>query len=115
LDWICDPNKGGLQWGPCGNDGYTVKQYKEKKFDKAAKDFIKERYGLTKTKNIWVCWGIHPRAKEQTAKEAKKLDIEIWELKDKIEELVNAVGSGYYEDDIMQALSLIKAASKNLI
>lgn len=107
-----DIHKGGLQWGPCGNDYYSIKEYKNKKFDKETKNFIKEKFGITKTKDIWVCWGIHPKVKQRAMKEAKELRIEIWEFKDKVKELFEEIGTGHYGDDIIQSLSLIKAAIK---
>src|SRR3989338_1725392 len=57
-----DIHKGGLQWGPCGNDGYSVQEYKKKKFDKKTKNFIRQEFGIKESKDIWVCWGIHPNA-----------------------------------------------------
>jgi hypothetical protein len=107
-----DIHKGGLQWGPEGNDGYSVKEYKQRKFDKESKLFIKNKYGITKTQDIWVCWGMHPKVKERALKEAKKYKVEIWELKDKVKELMSAIGTSHYGDDIIQSLSIVKAALK---
>jgi hypothetical protein len=107
-----DIHKGGLQWGPEGNDGWTVKEYKDKKFSKDAKNFIREKFGINETYDIWVCWGIHPNIKDHAKKEANKYGIEIWEFKDKLRELMDAVGTAHYGDDIIQSLSLIKAALK---
>jgi len=107
-------HKGGLQWGPCGKDGYSVNEYKKKKFDKKTKDFIQQEFGIKKTRDIWVCWGIHPNVKERALKEAKKANIEIWEFRDKLKELMDAIGTGHYGDDIIQSLSLIKATLKIL-
>lgn len=105
-----DIHKGGLQWGPEGNDYYSVKEYKSKKFDSDAKRFIKERYGISKTHNIWVCWGIHLKVKDRALKEGEKHKVEIWEFKDKIKELMDSIGTSHYGDNIIQSLSLIKAA-----
>ena len=105
-----DIHKGGLQWGPEGNDYNSVKEYKSKKFDAEAKRFIKERYGIGKTSNIWVCWAIHPKVKERALREAKKHKVEIWEFRDKIKELMDSIGTAHYGDNIIQSLSLIKAA-----
>ncbi len=105
-----DIHKGGLQWGPEGNNGYSVKEYKAKKFNADTKRFIKEKFGILKTTDIWVCWGIHPKVKVYALKEAKKYKIEIWEFKDKVKELFDAVGTAHYGDDIIQSFSLIKAA-----
>jgi len=107
-----DIHKGGLQWGPEGNDGYSVKQYKSRKFDSDSKAFIKESYGITKTHDIWVCWGIHPKVKDRALNNAKKHGVEIWEFKEKIKELINLIGSSHYGDNIIQSLSLVKAALK---
>lgn len=85
-----DIHKGGLQWGSEGKDWYSVKEYKQRKFDKEAKLFIKNKYGITKTQDIWVCWGIHPKVKE----------------------LISAIGTSQYGDDIIQSLSIVKAALK---
>lgn len=105
-----DIHKGGLQWGPCGNDGYSVKEYKQKKFDKQTKDFIRQEFGIKKSKDIWVCWGIHPNVKERALREARKANVEIWEFKDKIKELFEVIGTGHYGDDIIQSFSLLKKA-----
>jgi hypothetical protein len=107
-----DIHKGGLQWGPEGKDWYSVKEYKEKKFNKETKLFIKNKYGITKTHDIWVCWGIHPKVKERTLKEANKYKVEIWEFRDKVKELIAAIGTSQYGDDIIQSLSIVKAALK---
>ena len=107
-----DIHKGGLQWGPCGSDGYTVEQYKQRKFNKETKDFIRKTFGVKKTKDIWVCWGIHPKRREAALKKAKKAKIEIWEFKDKLKDLLDEIGTSHYSDDITQSLSLVKAALK---
>ncbi len=105
-----DIHKGGLQWGPEGKDGYSVKEYKNKKFDAESKRFIKKEFGISKTYDIWVCWAMHPTTREHAIKEAKKHNIEIWEFKEKVKELWSAIGTSHYGDDIIQSLSLIKAA-----
>jgi hypothetical protein len=103
-------HKTGLQWGPEGSDGYSVKEYKEKKFSKGITDFIKKEYGVEKVKDIWVCWGVHPKKKEIAYSEANLREIEIWEFKDKVNELWERIGSAHYGDDIIQSLSIIKEA-----
>jgi hypothetical protein len=105
-----DVHKGGLQWGPEGSGHYTVKEYKARKFDAETKRFIKDRYGIRKTHDIWVCWGIDPKVKNRALKEAKKHNIEIWELREKLKELMDSIGTASYGDDIIQSLSLIKKA-----
>lgn len=52
------------------------------------------------------------KVKTYALKQAKKHKIEIWEFKEKVRELMDAVGTSHYGDDIIQALSLIKAALK---
>jgi len=106
-----DIHKGGLQWGPCGSDGYTPEQYKQKKFNKKTKDFIREEFGLRKTEDIWVCWGIHPKRRESALKKAKKANIKIWECGDILKELLDKIEQTRYYDDITQSLSLVKAAN----
>jgi len=105
-----DIHKGGLQWGPEGNDGYSVKEYKEKKFSLEAKRFIKKEYGITDSRNIWVCWGIHPKVRKYALKEARKNNVEIWEIKDMMKEFIDGVGTSHYGDVLIQSLSIIKAA-----
>ena len=102
--------KEGLQWGPESNAGFSVKEYKNKKFDAETKRFIKDKYGIRKTHDIWVVWGIQPKVKERALKEAKKHNIEIWEFREKVKELMDAIGTPHYGGDIIQSLSLIKAA-----
>ena len=100
-----DIHKGGLQWGPCGNDGWTVEQYKQKKFDQKTKDFIRKTFGVKKSKDVWVCWGIHPKVRKSALQAAARAEIEIWEFKDKIREFLEAIGTGHYGDDIIKTLS----------
>lgn len=107
-----DLHKGGLQWGPEGDNYLSVKEYKDKKFNPEAKKFIKKTFGINKTHDIWVCWGMQSKVKTYALKQAKKHKIEIWEFKEKVRELMDAVGTSHYGDDIIQALSLIKAALK---
>jgi hypothetical protein len=106
-----DIHKGGLQWGPCGSDGYTIEQYKQRKFNKETKDFIRKTFKVKKSIDIWVCWGIDPKRRESTLKKAAKAKIEIWEFKDRIKELLDEIGTKHYSDDITQSLSLVKAAN----
>jgi len=105
-----DIHKGGLQWGPEGNDGYSVKGYKNYKFNAESKHFIKKEFGIIKTHDIWVCWGVHPKVRKRAFIKAKKYKIEIWEFKKIAKELLEAIGTSRYGDDIIQSLSLIKAA-----
>jgi len=103
-------HKTGLQWGPEGNAGYTVKEYKEKKFNEEITNFIKDEYGASIVNNIWVCWGIHPLKKQLALSEAEKYGIVIWEFKEKVIELWEKISTAHYGDDIIQALSIIKEA-----
>jgi len=103
-------HKGGLQWGPEGNDGDKVKNYKEAKFNDEITNFIKERYGVTKVNNIWVCWGIHPKKEKLALSEGEKYGIEIWQLKNIVRDLWKEIGTANYGDDIIQALSIVKEA-----
>jgi len=107
-----DIHKGGLQWGPEGNDGYSVKEFKNKKFDHKTKRFIRDKYGIRKTHDIWVCWGIHPNVKRRALNKAKIHNIEIWEFKEKVKEFMDAIETSHYGDDIIQSLSIIKSALK---
>lgn len=67
---------------------------------------------LKKLTNIWVCWGIDPKRREATLKKAAKAKIEIWEFKDMLKGLLDEIGTTHYGDDIIQSLSLVKAALK---
>ncbi len=107
-----DMHKGGLQWGPGGNDGYTVRQYKQKKFDAKTKDFIRKKFGLRKTKDIWVCWGIHPKCRRAVRKSAKESKVIIWEVKTMLKKFLDEVGTTKYEDDITQTLSVLKSVAQ---
>lgn len=107
-----DIHKAGFQFGPCGSGHYTVEQYKQKKFDKETKDFIRETFGVKKLTDIWVCWGIPPKRRESTLKKAAKAKIEIWEFKDMLKGFLDEIGTTHYGDDIIQSLSLVKAALK---
>lgn len=103
-------HKGGLQWGPEGSDGDTVNDYKEQKFNEKITNFIKETYGVSQVKNIWVCWGIQESKKLLAKSEGEKYGIEIWEFKKIVAELWEKIGTANYGDDVLQALSIIKAA-----
>ena len=105
-----DIHKTGLQWGPEGKDHYTVKGYKEKKFNEEITNFIKTEFGVSTVHNIWVCWAIHPSKKQLAFSEADKHGITIWEFKEKVIELWNEIGTAHYGDDIIQAVSIIKKA-----
>lgn len=98
------------QWGPEGSSHYTVKEYKEKKFNKDITDFIKKTYGVSVVNNIWVCFGIPPSKKQLALSEGNKHGIMIWEFKEKVAELWEEIGTAHYGDDIIQALSIIKKA-----
>jgi len=105
-----DIHKGGLQWGPESPGHWSVKGYKEKKFNAESKHFIKKEFGISKTHDIWVCWGVHPKVRKRAFIKAKKYNLEIWEFKKILKELWEAIGTPHYGNDIIQSLSLLKAA-----
>ena len=81
--------------------------------------FRKEKFGNSKVleklrefgfsgnkyKKIIVTWGV---AEPDVHEYAKKHGIEVWELKNKLKELIDEIGLTYYSDDILRTLQLVK-------
>jgi hypothetical protein len=71
----------------------------------------KEIFGCDDYKKVLVVWDVQePDVIEQT----KKLyGIEIWRISNMITELLNAVGTKAYRDDILRTVQLISLGTRN--
>lgn len=75
---------------------------------------IKEEFAKRKFKGyqkIIAVWQIREKEKKEVLAYAKKKDIVIWEMKDRIRELIGSLGETYYSDDILRTLQLAGKSS----
>jgi len=85
---------------------------KEKFNDNRVKEVLKDHGFKENYKKIIVVWDVKS---SDVFDYAKKKDIEIWCLKEKIIELLSSLGETYYEDDINRTLQLVGKALKERI
>lgn len=82
---------------------------KEKFEDERVIEKLKE-FGFKKNyKKIIVVW---QTVDQNVHSYAQMKNVTIWELKEKIQELMNALGETYYSDDILRTLQLVKKACR---
>ena len=100
-----------FNFGPGRKDFSSVYQFKKGKFTNALRKHLKERFKIRNAKYVWVVWMIRPTGRDKVLNDSKKYGIEIWEFKDKIKELMNAIGTSNYQDEILRTLSLVKKSN----
>lgn len=85
-------------------DFFIKEKFNDKRVIKRLKDFgFNNNY-----KKIIVAWQV---AENEVHEYARKKNIEIWELKYKVNDLIESLGETYYSDDILRTLQLVKKAS----
>jgi hypothetical protein len=90
----------------------TMKFFIEDKFDKSTVLEKLNELGFKKGEYNRIIVTMHSEKSEKMEKLLKKHNIQIWEMKDIIDEMNEKLDSKYYSDDILRTLQLIKLVNK---
>jgi len=101
-----DLEKGKTKWKHRNSVDFFIKEkFNDKRVIEKLIDFdFNDNY-----KKIIVVWQV---ANNEVFEYGKSKGVEVWELKDKVKNLMNSLGETYYSDDILRTLQLVNKVNE---